>query len=355
MERWNSSCNAKESDGAPRMAEKIRQVVKRALYRGASFGGPHRWPSLRPRLWVLMYHRILPADDPRAATEEPGMVVTPGTLRHHIAWLRSRFELVSLANWLDRTAAGRPVPRRAVALTFDDGWHDNYEFAFPILKETHSPATLFAVSHMIGTSDCFWPNRLARMLSANGVVATAHATGLEWLSSQRKCTGTEHLSRIEISNLISACKRHTDEDMRARLDRAESTLSIPEESAPALMDWQQLNEMVDSGLVEVGSHTCRHTRLNVGCPTGVIAKEVLDSQDRLERMLNRRVRLFCYPNGDASPDALSLVASNYDAAVTTRVGINSAGTPRHELRRIRLHEDVSGQPHSFFARLSTWI
>jgi peptidoglycan/xylan/chitin deacetylase (PgdA/CDA1 family) len=331
---------------------KAKDVAKQIVRHGAAVGGPHRWPSTRARLWILMYHRILPAEDSRSALEEPGMQVSPPTFRRHLEWLRKRFEIVALSDWIARARNGQSLPRRAVAITFDDGWRDNYEYAYPILEALRVPATLFAVSHMIGTSDAFWPNRLTHLLQRHGVAATAQATGLGWLPGVL-ADGPQ--TSEATSAVIAACKRLPDAELRERLERAERVLQIAPCHPAPLMDWSQLNELANSGLVEIGSHTCRHTRLSEALPADATAQEILQSQALLEQRLGRPVRLFCYPNGDVSPAALALVRAHYDAAVTTRLGINDATTPLHELRRVGIHEDIARTPHAFFARLSTWV
>jgi peptidoglycan/xylan/chitin deacetylase (PgdA/CDA1 family) len=332
---------------------RLRRLGRSLARRGAATVGPHRWPARRSRLWILTYHRVLPADDPRAVDEEPGMVVTPDTLRNHVRWAKRHFELVALSEWVQHARAGHPLPLRSLAITFDDGWRDNYEFAFPVLQEQRAPATVFAVSHMIGTSEAFWPNRMARLLRTCGLHAAASATRLPWLCSAGEPDVA--LSPDAISRVIAACKRMSDAELRERMDEAEQRLGLGPLSPAPLMDWDQLRTMVESGLVEVGSHTCRHTRLTDETPSGIAFAEILESRTLLERRLGRPAGLFCYPNGDASPQAMALVQEHYDAAVTTSRGINRADTPAHELRRIGLHEDVSRRRHEFTARLSTWV
>src|SRR5690606_27500117 len=118
-----------------------------------------------PRLVVLRYHRVLPPNDPERKLEQPGMYVSPQTLEMHLTLLKAHFEVVHLDDWVRRAAAGQPLPRLACAITFDDGWRDNYVHGFPILQRQQVPATIFLVSSLIGTRDEFWPNRLARVLA----------------------------------------------------------------------------------------------------------------------------------------------------------------------------------------------
>lgn len=335
------------------VASRTRNFAKQVIRRAVAMAGPHRWPSRHPRLWILTYHRILPADDPRAVTEEPGMMVTPVTFRRHLDWLKPIFELVSLGDWVNRAQQGKTLPLRACAITFDDGWRDNFEFALPILRETGTPATIFAVSHRIGTKEVFWPNRVARVLRTQG--ALADCPSAIWLRDLAPLSTDRLPTPDEISKVIAACKTLTDRELLERLDQIEKELGLGPWPERLLIDWEELYAMVESGLVEIGSHTCHHTRLNDAINEQVTTREVVESQKLLQERLGRPVRLFCYPNGDVSFRALDLVQQHYDAAVTTRRGINTPVTPIHQLMRISIHEDISHCQPNFLTRLSGWI
>jgi peptidoglycan/xylan/chitin deacetylase (PgdA/CDA1 family) len=113
--------------------------------------------------------------------------------------------------------------------------------------------------------------------------------------------------------------------------------------------------MQTSGCIEVGSHTCNHYRLIANLDSAVMAREITESRQRLERELDKPITLFCYPNGDASKAAVELVRQHYDAAVTTQRGINDRSFDLHHLQRIGVHEDISNDATSFQARLSGWL
>ena len=72
-----------------------------------------------------------PAEDPRTSAEEPGMCVTPEVFAMRLAQLRRYFTPMRLADWVAKQRAGEPLPARACAVTFDDGWRDNIEYALP--------------------------------------------------------------------------------------------------------------------------------------------------------------------------------------------------------------------------------
>jgi peptidoglycan/xylan/chitin deacetylase (PgdA/CDA1 family) len=335
-----------------------KQFVREPALQLAARLGPHRWPGRSSRLWILMYHRVLPLELALAAGEEPGMYVTPETFARHLAWINEDFTVVRLADWVARVAAGMNVPSRACAITFDDGWHDNFEFALPLLQRAGTPATLFAVSHLVGTTEQFWPARIDRLLRQRIGVVTQHPA-CAWLRDiavsggielERACTNSE----IRAS-LFGACKTFSDERLHALLGEAEQLAELPPPTERSLVDWVELRQMIDTGLIDVGSHTRHHFRLRPDLPSHVMAAEISGSRAKLESKLGRRAKLFCYPNGDFTPEAADLVAQEYAAGVTTARGINTPSTPMNRLRRIGMHEDISSTKAHFFARLSGWV
>ena len=338
----------------------LKNFIKRSLQHAAASFGRHTRSGKGSQLLVLMYHRILPLDDKRSLTEEPGMTVAPETFRQHINLLKHYFNIIKLSDWIQLKPDDKELPSRNCAITFDDGWVDNFEFAFPILKESNVPATIFLVSDMIGANEVFWPERLTRLITTISSRYPQHWSHpvLEWL---QKNPINYRLSdtlptREELSALIACAKIYSDQEIHDRLTHIENVLQLATGNhPPSLLNWQQVTEMVNSGLVEIGSHTCHHVRLNEHTPNEILRKEIIDSKDIIEKHIGQKVKTFCFPNGDFSPESLALVKQNYVGAVTTKSGWNSADADNHMLQRIGIHQDISEDRTSFLARISGWV
>ncbi|MGQ9424692.1 polysaccharide deacetylase family protein [Gilvimarinus sp. F26214L] len=275
------------------------------------------------------------------------MVVEPETFAMHLNLLRKHFSIIPLGEWIDRRHNGQALPPKSCSITFDDGWLDNYEYAFPLLKERQIPATIFAVSHMIGTDRHFWPNRVAQLLERSEEVLHS----LPWLAPHLDAIKNPENKKESLSSLVASLKRFPDEQIYQWLD--ESSILTP--GNPSLMNWQQLREMVASGFIDIGSHTCNHSRLREDLDPESIRREVQDSKKKIEDETGRTPTLFCYPNGDVSRLARETVGDTYKAAVTTRRGINSASKLKlYELFRIGIHEDRCDTPAKFCSRLANW-
>ncbi len=317
---------------------------------------PMMWRvSSTPRLVILTYHRVLPAGHPDDALEQPGMIVRPQTLAMHLREIRRHFEIVHLDSWLKDAQEDRPLPARACAITFDDGWRDNHEFALPVLREAGAPATIFVVTGLIGTHRTFWPNRLARMLHAlNGAAPPASwpaplRANLEILVAARV---GERLSRVDLDRAIVLCKeRFGDEQMLQWTQMAAGAGN----AARDLLDWSELHEMACGDLFRIGSHTVSHARFIPSTPADVVEREAADSIHALAERFARVSRVFCYPNGDHADGAVSQVARHYTGAVTTVRGWNDASSDRFRLKRISMHDDVTNTPRRFLSTVAALL
>ena len=337
------------------MSNNLKSLLKTAATGLADQFGPHRSRPTSPKLWVLMYHRILPKDDPRFSLEEPGMIVTPETFEMHIREAKRHFDVISLSEWIDLKQQGLQLPKKACAITFDDGWADNYEYALPILKGSDTPATLFAVAEKIGTDFQFWPNSIsALLLTGHTAELNRHPLFAE-VGAQFPNKG-KVIDREYAAAYIHQLKSFSDEAIFSALEDIRSADLLAGQLPNALMTWEELNAMHASGLVVIGSHTCNHMRLSVDLSAPQMRHEIENSKKILEQQLPASANLFCFPNGDYNQAALHLVQNTYEAAVTTKRGINSANTcAPHELTRIGIHEEVSDSPRRFGARLSGWL
>lgn len=339
----------------------VKKLIKSGLYYAAPLLGRHRIAINRQNLLILTYHRILPLDDPRTHLEQPGMYVTPDTFAKQIKILKKYFTFTKLAAWLEQAQnQSQTLPKRCCAITFDDGWQDNYEYAFPVLKQEHVPATIFLVSSMIGSHYDFWPGRLARLLHYTAQHRSsewAHPV-FDWLKAPSlKYAFGEHMPTSgELDQLINHCKHYSDTDNQNHIDIAAQHLVYNiNDSDRNLLDEQEIKTMLRSDLVDIGSHTAHHIRMSEDLNPDCLKEELIDSKQQLEGRFGVPVRLFCYPNGDTSTDAINIVKQHYLGACTTRRGWNNPSTSAHALNRISIHEDMTSTQRSLLTKINGWL
>jgi peptidoglycan/xylan/chitin deacetylase (PgdA/CDA1 family) len=328
---------------------RLKRIAEHALAPLAPFAWRRR-PA--PRLLVLMYHRVLPPAHPDRAVEQPGMYVSPETLDMHLGVLKRHFPIVHLDDWLRQAAEGGALPAQACALTFDDGWRDNFEHAFPVLCRHQSPATIFLVSSMTGTHRAFWPNRLAQALTRLPPRERfAGALGDLLAPIVEHARGRGEWALEDLDRAIVLTKQLEEDQIVAALDEAEARWGTATDGR-AVLNEQELHAMTQTGLVRFGSHTRTHYRLRGNVPQSVLEQEIAVSGTEIGTSAGRPANLFCYPNGDFTPAAVDEARRHYLGAVTTRKGWHSAGADPFLIPRIGVHEDVSSRPAAFLARIS---
>jgi peptidoglycan/xylan/chitin deacetylase (PgdA/CDA1 family) len=328
----------------------LKQAVKAPLqWAGASLGR-HRWPvGKQGSLLVLTYHRVLPDDHPDRNIEQPGMIVSPATLAMHLDVLSNHFAFVHLDDWLDRATAGDVDSRRCCAITFDDGWRDNFQYAFPVLEAAGAPATFFLVTARVGSSYEFWPNRLQRYARL-----ASRPDWAQFLGSLKEAGIVTNVAGRDLESvdcLIEACKSLPDATLHELLDETAGVLTVERD----LMNWDEIRMMANSGLARFGSHSRNHTRLVEALPEVLAVEEIVESKRDIEDRLGTPCKLFCYPNGDASATARAVVNANYSGAVSTESGWTNASTDRLWLRRVGLHEDAANTRTRFLSRIGGFL
>jgi peptidoglycan/xylan/chitin deacetylase (PgdA/CDA1 family) len=293
---------------------------------------------------IFMYHRVLPKELAQG-TDIPvqsGMYVTPASLRLHLSYLKAHFTIIPLAELVRRLKVGEDISRCAV-LTFDDGWLDNYTYAYPILKELKVPATIFLASGFIGTTRWFWPENIAwAVLSVRSKRIDISMLPDALLHLLKSDTHMNMEVEESIERIVVEMKSW---DEPQRLSVAKSCALLREkttgESERLLMNWDEVREMSQSRLVSFGSHTVSHALLDQ-LPVEKIQQEVVECAEDIQSHIHASAELFAYPNGNYTQQVSSILStSGITAAVTTKRGLVKKDSPLLELPRIAVHEDIS--------------
>lgn len=299
-----------------------------------------------------MYHRIIKYEGVGTSLQE-GMYVEPETLEMHIRYLKKYFQVVSLTEKFSHNQAMEKTqsPHPVCILTFDDGWRDFYDFAYPVLKKNHVPATVFLPTGFVGTNDWFWTERLAFFLKNAIPLAKNGKPGNPLLERIAGMKGT-HEKRLEIAiNLLKNLEDRGIEEILAELKERVDYGAIPKKRV--FLNWEEVREMRGSGLISFGSHTHNH-RILVHIEEEEVREELTLSRQTLIRQgaVDHSFIPFCYPNGNSNQRIVSMVReAGYHAAVSTVGGWNYAGDSPFELKRVAVHQDMTASRGMFGCRV----
>ena len=280
------------------------------------------------RLLVLGWHNAQPT---------PFFPSAPGAcargLARQLAALRRAATVVPLEAALDALAADRPLPRRAVALTFDDGYRDNLETAVPILRRLGLPATFYLVPGLLDRTVRPWWELLA------WAFAGARARRVEWRGRELPSGEGEEARRamLAVAEDLKDLDAGTREDALDRVIAELRPAGSQDEVSELFLDWEGARHL--AGAAAVGSHTMRHAILSRETRDAQ-RRDLRESRDVLESRLSAAVATLAYPNGTAADYSAETLAAGeaagYLGAVTTIDGWNDRATPRLELRRFVL-------------------
>ena len=224
-------------------------------------GKKYDWPL------ILAYHSV-------SQDRTDSLAVSTADFQWQMQWLSDRnYRSMTLADYLSHPPSDG---KRVVILTFDDGYADNFEQAFPVLQEFGYVATIFLVSDFVDTERLY-----------------------PW-------------------------------------DQSKVRSAIPRTSFQTL-SWQQVHEMAASG-IEFGSHTCTHPELAKVSPERCV-EEITRSRHDLQKALGAEVVSFSYPRGNLNAEVMrSVERAGYRCAVITPPRAGIPLTP-YTMRRMGVYHD----------------
>ncbi len=298
------------------------------------------WNRRAGKVTILCYHRIVP-DIIRAERETAhGMVTSVETFRRQMELAREHCEVLSLAEAVASLRGERRAATRALAITFDDGYRDFYEQAWPILRELGLPATVFIPTAYIGAGEMLDHDRFYQY------AMQAHARGLSLrvplakagLSEERVAALCAEVDPLRVyARLI-----HLPFALRERslhcLDDFIGDRQRGELNGFSLLDWDSVREMAGAG-VAFGAHTDNNVILTLE-ERQTVEREVLRSKQAIEEKIRQPVRHFAYPAGRYNAAVKQAVANaGFEAAFTTERRLNRPGDDLLALGRICLCEE----------------
>ena len=301
----------------------LKQTIIRGGLESLYFSGAH-W-ALKPFVGgigaILTLHHVRP---PRPDRFQPNRIleVTPRFLTRVVKLLaRSGIDVISLDE-MYRRMTERDFGRRFVCLTLDDGYRDNLEFAYPILREAGFPFAVY-----VPTS---FPDRLGELwwLVLEAVIAKRDRIGLVIEGENRSFDcGTVAEKRALYDELywwLRARESETELRFIVRDLALRYQVDVAAFCKDLCMGWQEIALLARDPLVTIGAHTVNHLAL-AKLPEKAVRSEMDLSRTVIESALGARPAHLSYPYGDAGsagPREFAVAAElGFKTAVTTRPGV----------------------------------
>ena len=274
---------------------------------------------------ILYFHRV----------NDEGDVFFPAIsvrlFERQMRFIARHYKVVSMAGMLEHLASDST--ETAVAITFDDGYQDNFECAFPILQKLGLPATIFLTTGSMDSPEPLWFERLALAFKTS----EKEFADLEldvprrvWLRTQAERMASFGQVFGVLRNMPNSRRVQHYREILAALAADDRT-----ERHGKMLSWDHVRNMKRRG-IDFGGHTVTHPFLSQ-MSRDEVAWEVTECKRRIEEELQEPVRFFAYPSGREEDfgrwNTEAIRDAGYDAALTTIWGMNDHSTDRMELRR----------------------
>jgi len=329
-----------ERNGFDNLARKAGRGVRNSGLVVRGVAGLHRVGGT-----ILRYHSVSADESWAHDYVQNSLVVAPEVFARQVVFLAGRHRIVSVGEMVRQMRSRGGVDPRNVAITFDDGYEDNYRNAFPILREHGATATFYITTGTAADARAPWTVALRRAIR----LCDRPGVSLSFLGERSTDLSTDAKKEATIKMVTGIVKR-------CKLDEIESILAeVHEETGSRtdlqarriMMNWDEIREMHGAGMT-IGAHTHSHYNLP-SLDTSDVAHEVVASRRDIEEALQAPVEHFAYPNGrtDCHCDArvAKIVAvAGFESAVTSLSGPVSHRSSEYCIPRLGIaprHRDVA--------------
>lgn len=270
---------------------------------------------------ILMLHRVLPESKGIRIHNHESLEISPEHLERIITTLKRKgYAFYSVEQFYQKMQEGN-FERPFVVVTFDDGYLDNYEYAYPILKKHNVPFTIYVATSFPDKQIILWWYMLEELLLENDELEftlnqqTHHfpcKTIAEKEAAFSRIRSLIHLNfkKREFSDQLAEVFGKLGKDVNKHLDKV-------------VMTWDQIREISQDPIVTIGAHTVNHFPL-IRLSQEDLIYEISRSRDIIEGHIGQEVDHFAYPFGKKAEASLrefqAVEACGFKSAVTTRQG-----------------------------------
>jgi len=291
------------------------------------------WCDRRPKLVVLTYHRILPYFDDNPLDT----FISEKTFIRQIDFVERNYPVISLSEAMDQCRRGEAKRPIQVVLTFDDGYRDSYEVAFPILRRKGLPATFFIVTDYVGKKEFMWDWNVNAILCRDDSIKKV-PLGEEVLASHEGETRTAFANRV--IDHMKALDIEKNREVLAFLRGATRNGSAAGSAPAGFMTWDEIRELAGSGM-EVGAHSRSHRSLS-RIPAQEARYEIRTSKGIIEENINGICAHFSFPFGGRQDCNSQLIDSaremGFRSCLLNLLGYNHIAPDTFTLKRVIVTE-----------------
>ncbi|MFN8322538.1 MAG: polysaccharide deacetylase family protein [Chitinophagales bacterium] len=240
---------------------------------------------------ILVYHGVVENPDHEVSLGPIGLK----QFEQHLQYFQQNFDVVCQDEIFRMYRTGFVPKRKTIALTFDDGYENNYTRVFPLLRKYNFPATMYIISQAIENEDLITWYDIIDFVKTDlnpgkidvSMFNRPPLSSIDDLKVFAKSLNIENRNRLYV-------------EIRKQVKIEDYIPQFPREYWK-LMNRQQLKELSDSGLVEIAAHSHHHPNLGL-ISLADAGKEITQSKKTLEDLIQKEVYSLAFPDGSYTED-----------------------------------------------------
>lgn len=289
---------------------------------------------------ILTYHGVLSgADDGQSFLDHN--FVAEEAFERHLRFVTSHYRPISLEQLVACYRRNAPPPPRSIAVTFDDGFANNYTLAFPLLRRFSVPFTVFLTTGLIETDGAqLWTERVKRAIYLHPATSvTLQLEGQTFACALDSAPAREASAR-RVLQTLKRLPPHVRDRCVERIETAcgRPPLTPADRERYDFLKWAQVRDMASAG-VEFGSHTVSHPILTT-LDDSTLADELRRSKGQIESELGVECYAFAYPNGSPADygerEKRALRDAGYACALSLRNSLNRPSPDLYDIDRVNI-------------------
>ncbi|MBI1766323.1 MAG: polysaccharide deacetylase family protein [Acidobacteria bacterium] len=319
------------------------------------------------RALILFYHGVM-----EAVSDPWRLHLPPARFAEQLDIIKRHATVLRLDELVRGLNEGK-LPRRAVVITFDDGYANNLTHAKPLLEKYGVPATIFIASGYLGGQREFWSDELERLLLTPGRLPahlrlringhspawdlreaadyqpSDYARHRTWNAWQPETPTLRHTVYRALYQEMQTLPQTEQQRVLAEL-QAQVEFTAAPRPLHRFLTLAELHSLAQDELIEIGSHTVTHPLLPHLSPAEQEG-EIHDSKIALEEITGRPVTSFAYPYGRYTAETARIVrATGFLSACAAEGTVTQAKADLFQLPRCPVQDWDGAQ----FERLLTW-
>jgi peptidoglycan/xylan/chitin deacetylase (PgdA/CDA1 family) len=252
---------------------------------------------------ILNYHGVVKKTNLSLSVNH----MSESDFEKQMTFFSKNFNILSEEDFFKKLKSNNNSQKKSILITFDDGYENNYKYAFPILKKLKIPALIFPVTSLIDSKNQTWYDIID--LTKSNFNTESQLNKLENIAAifgLKKEYSSFNISILKsfLKTLDSNSKHDFFKEYYKIID-----LSIFDNESYydfwKMLSSDQIKEMDKSGLISFGSHTVNHPNLDQLKPD-LILSELKDSKLQLEQIVGKTISSIAFPDGAYNKDVIEI-------------------------------------------------